>query len=84
MSISALQTKAARTIINWSQETLAQKAQVSKRTIIDFERNARHPQRSTIAAIKTALEVAGIEFIENEQPSPSGGPGVRLKKEPTS
>ncbi len=31
---------------------------------------------STIAALKTALEAAGVEFIDEN----GGGPGVRLRK----
>jgi hypothetical protein len=32
--------------------------------------------RTTLAALKTALEAAGVEFIEEN----GGGPGVRLRK----
>jgi transcriptional regulator with XRE-family HTH domain len=77
MSITAAQCKGARAMLDLAREDLAERAGVSKRTLIDFERGARQPQRSTIAAIRTALESAGVEFIEEN----GGGPGVRLRKQ---
>jgi DNA-binding XRE family transcriptional regulator len=62
-------------MLEWSRIALAEKSQVSERTIIDFERGARAPQNSTKLAIKTAFEKAGIEFIDEN----GGGPGVRLR-----
>ena len=72
--LTSSQCRAARAMLEWSRIALAEKSQVSERTIIDFERGARTPQNSTKLAIKTALEKAGIEFI-NEN---GGGPGLRL------
>ena len=69
------QCRAARAMLEWSRVTLAEKAQVSERTIIDFERGARAPQASTRLAIKSAFEMAGIEFIDEN----GGGPGLRLR-----
>ncbi|MER8423281.1 helix-turn-helix domain-containing protein [Mesorhizobium sp. M1403] len=57
-----------------SQSELAEAAQVSRPTVVDFERGARVPHRNNIAALRQALEAAGIEFI----PENGGGPGVRL------
>lgn len=62
-------------MLEWSRVALAEKSQVSERTIIDFERGARTPQNSTKLAIKTAFEKAGIKFIDEN----GGGPGVRLR-----
>lgn len=42
----------------------------------NFERGATQPIRSILAAIRSALESAGVEFIEEN----GGGRGVRLKK----
>jgi DNA-binding LacI/PurR family transcriptional regulator len=44
---------------------LAEAAGVSLTTVVDFERNRRDVSRSTIRAIRRALENAGIEFDSN-------------------
>nr|WP_265516904.1 helix-turn-helix transcriptional regulator [Nitratireductor luteus] len=65
-------------MLGWSQSELADAADVSRATVVDFERGARVPHRNNLAAIRRALETAGIEFIfEN-----GGGPGVRLTRRP--
>jgi hypothetical protein len=51
-------------------------AAVARATINDFERGARTPVRNNLAAIRAALEAAGVEFIAEN----GSGPGVRLKK----
>jgi transcriptional regulator with XRE-family HTH domain len=57
-------------------ETLATAAKVSKVTLSDFEVGKWSPQPRTLAAIQEALEDAGVEFTNGEQP------GVRLRKRP--
>ena len=74
--IEASQIKGARAMLDWSQQTLADKSGVSLPTIKRIEANG--PGRSsldTINAIKTALEDAGVDFI----PGNGGGPGMRLR-----
>ncbi|MGI4797886.1 MAG: hypothetical protein ACRYG8_28330 [Janthinobacterium lividum] len=44
-------------------------------TIVEFESGRRSPHANNLAAIRTALEAAGVEFIEQN----GGGSGVRLK-----
>ncbi|MDI3307687.1 MAG: helix-turn-helix transcriptional regulator [Acetobacteraceae bacterium] len=70
------QCRAARALLNWSQDQLEAAAKVARKTIADFEREARQPYDRTLAAIRAALEAAGVEFIEEN----GGGPGVRLRK----
>lgn len=70
------QSKAARALIDWSREDLAGASKVSVRTVVDFERGARQPIPATLAAIRAALETAGVEFIAEN----GGGAGVRLRK----
>jgi transcriptional regulator with XRE-family HTH domain len=53
---------------------LAQLAQVAPNTISRLE-NGEELKPRTVAAIRAALEAAGVEFIEAN----GGGPGVRLK-----
>ncbi|WP_225769553.1 helix-turn-helix domain-containing protein [Inquilinus sp. Marseille-Q2685] len=74
--ISVEQCRGARAMLGWSQTKLAEEARVARQTIVDFERGARTPFPNNKAAIRSALEAAGIEFI----PENGGGPGVRLKK----
>ena len=63
-------------MLEWSRQRLAKAANVAERTLIDFERGARHPYDRTLADIRRALEGAGIIFIDEDDE----GPGVRLKK----
>ena len=64
-------------MLEWSREKLAEKSRIALRTIVDFERGAREPRHATLDVLRRALEAAGIEFTNGEQP------GVRLKpKEP--
>ncbi len=75
MTILDEQCKAARALIGWSRRELAEASQVAERTLIDFERRARNPQRRTLHDIRRALEDAGVIFIDADEE----GPGVRLK-----
>jgi transcriptional regulator with XRE-family HTH domain len=59
-----------------SQNDLAAAANVSRSTVIEFEKGNSSPQRNNLEALKAALELAGVEFI----PENGGGAGVRLKK----
>jgi transcriptional regulator with XRE-family HTH domain len=76
MSISAAQCRAARALLDWSQDQLAENAQVARPTIADFERNVRMPMRNNLVSIISALEAAGISFIPDDE----GGAGVRFRK----
>ena len=70
------QCRAGRALLDWSQEDLAQRAQVAARTVRYFEKDMREPIAANLAAIQRALEKAGVVFIDSN----GGGPGVRLKK----
>ncbi len=72
----AAQCRAARGLLNWSQDTLAEASRVGISTIGDFERERRKPCNHLLRDIRSALESAGIEFISEN----GGGPGVRLRK----
>lgn len=77
--LTAAQVRAARALLGWSQVELATRASVAVPTVTQFERGNRMPTRAVAAAIRSALEVAGVEFIESGAASPSGGGvGVRL------
>jgi transcriptional regulator with XRE-family HTH domain len=49
--------------MNWSQNELAAKAQVSNSTLRDFESGRRVPIANNLDAIKRALEEAGMQFL---------------------
>lgn len=79
MSISAAQCRAARALLDWSQDELATNALVARATIADFERGTRKPMRSNLASIASALSAAGIEFIPDAADRKKGS-GVRFRK----
>lgn len=76
MSISAAQCRAARSLLDWTQDQLAKNAQVARATVADFERNFRSPMRQNMVSIQSTLEAAGIEFIQEN----GGGAGVKFRK----
>jgi ribosome-binding protein aMBF1 (putative translation factor) len=64
--ISPEQSRAARAWLDWSQEDLAQKAQVSMSTVRDFEKGRRTPIANNLGAMQAALEKAGITLVFDE------------------
>ena len=67
------QCRAARALLDWTQDDLAVAAQVGVVTLRQFERGATEPRRAILTALRRALEEAGVRFIDR-----GGGPGVRL------
>lgn len=76
MTITPGQCRAARALLYWSQPDLAKAAGTTKATISSFETGARTPHPSNLAAIRTALEAAGVVFIPGTK---TAGPGVKLR-----
>ena len=70
------QCRAARALLRWTAEALADEARVSPVTVSGFENEKSRPQRATLDAMQRALEAGGVIFIAEN----GGGPGVRLKK----
>jgi transcriptional regulator with XRE-family HTH domain len=60
--------------LNWTQDKIASAARVSVVTVRNFENEKSTPQRATLDVIQRALEAAGVEFTNADQP------GVRLAK----
>ena len=79
MKVSAAQIRAARGLLDISQQELADLSKVSVRTIVQFERGSKSASESILQALKLSLEAAGIEFI----PENGGGRGVRLSRNQT-
>lgn len=74
----ALQSRAARSLLNWTQEKLAEESAVSIGAIRNFENGHSTPIRANLMLLQKTFEAAGIEFIAPN----GGGPGVRLKDWP--
>jgi transcriptional regulator with XRE-family HTH domain len=72
--IIAEQCRAARALLKWKQEELAQKAGLALSTVKDFEAERRTPHASNLAQIERAFTDAGIEFTNGD------APGVRRHK----
>lgn len=74
--ITASQCRAARGLLNWTQDDLAKASKVGVVTVRQFEAGNAVPRSSTLTVVTQAFEVAGVEFI----PENGGGAGVRLRK----
>ncbi|WP_424135138.1 helix-turn-helix domain-containing protein [Roseomonas chloroacetimidivorans] len=77
MLLTGAQIRAARAFVGWSARELSEKAGLSLSTVQRAEGADGVPSvtRANLAAIRAALEAAGVEFIERN----GGGPGVRLR-----
>ena len=67
--------RAARGLLDWSQQELAKQAGVGTVTIRELESGKHEPRRSTLYVVLQAFEKAGVEFLHVD----GGGPGVRLR-----
>jgi transcriptional regulator with XRE-family HTH domain len=78
LKVSIRQVKAARALLDWSQEQLASEAEVSVPTIkrLEAQDGPLGGRSETGDKIRAALQAAGVEFIDEND----GGPGVRLRK----
>jgi transcriptional regulator with XRE-family HTH domain len=59
-----MQCRAGRALLAWSQQELANKAGIATSTVADFERGRRTPVPQNAEAMRSALEKAGISFLE--------------------
>lgn len=75
--LSSRQIRAARALLGWSQQTLADKAILSLNAVKRLEVGKSDPKMSTVLAVKSALEAAGIEFLSS---AGGKGEGVRLAR----
>ena len=78
MSLTGAQIRAARGLVRWSAEELARQARLGRITVTRAEATDGPPTMTAanMAALRQALESAGVEFI----PENGGGAGVRMTK----
>jgi len=76
--LTSAQLRAARSLIRWSAEDLARETALSVATIrrAELADSETSMTAANDLAVRRALELAGVEFIDEN----GGGPGVRLRK----
>ncbi len=75
--ITARQSRAARALLGWNQETLADKALISLTALKRVEsENGLGVHESTRDQVRRALEEAGIVFLSSDQ-----GEGVMIVRQ---
>jgi hypothetical protein len=76
--LTSAQIRAARALLRWSAEDLAQNSALGINTIRRAELAVGETSMTAAnnLAVRRALEAAGVEFIDED----GGGPGVRLRK----
>ena len=71
--MKAIQLRMARAAVGWGVRELAKKAGITANTVTRIE-NGADAKQSTMDRLQRALEAAGVEFTNGDQP------GVRLTK----
>ena len=72
--LTPAQCRAARGLLDWTQQELADAARIGVATVRLFEGEVAESRQATLAVLRQAFEAAGVEFTNGEQP------GVRLTK----
>jgi transcriptional regulator with XRE-family HTH domain len=77
--LQVAQLRAARALLGWRQQDVAQAAKVGVATIrrIESQEGPLTGYVSTLLKIQTAFEQAGIQFIDDDE---MGGFGLRIAK----
>jgi DNA-binding XRE family transcriptional regulator len=64
-ALTPAQCRAARALLEWTQQELADHAQVSRATIRDFELGKHDAHRSTECLICSAFTAAGVTLVQD-------------------
>jgi transcriptional regulator with XRE-family HTH domain len=74
--ITGAQIRAARGLVRWSAETLAERSKLGVATIRRAEASDGQPKltAANLAAVQAAFESVGVEFSNGDEPS------VKLRK----
>lgn len=78
------QLRAGRAMLGWDQLELAEKADVSLKTIKRMEATSGRIEARSTWSVRNALEIAGIEFLEGDGDWRTRGDGVRFFKDRTA
>ena len=62
----AVQIKAGRTVLGWSQTELAKRAGIARPTVARIESFSMQPKLDTAEKIKDALRKSGVEFSDHQ------------------
>ncbi|WP_461625409.1 helix-turn-helix domain-containing protein [Bradyrhizobium sp. 25ACV] len=73
--ITPEQCRAARGLLDWSQQRLADEAQVGIVTVRQLEAGFTQPRRATLIVVRRTFEAAGVDFIDEN----GRGVGVKLR-----
>ncbi len=63
--INIKQIKAARVLLDWTQDDLAQKSGLSKAAIANIERESASPRKESLDLLQQTFELNGIAFLEH-------------------
>lgn len=74
--LSPVQCRAARGLLDWSQEQLAQASGLSRSTIRDFESGRHELHRGSLVLLLQTLAEQGVELIAAAD---GAGEGVRFR-----
>jgi transcriptional regulator with XRE-family HTH domain len=66
------QCRAARGWLGWSQQELATRAGIAKNTVYQFETKLRTPTPNNIAALRRAIEAAGVRLVFDRDGTAAG------------
>jgi transcriptional regulator with XRE-family HTH domain len=76
MAVTSAQVRMARAALEWTVRDLADATGLHRNTITNLEVGRYGGDPETLSNIRSVLEAAGVEFIDEN----GGGPGVRLRK----
>jgi transcriptional regulator with XRE-family HTH domain len=66
MAITGAQLRAARALLNMTQDELSVAAGVATKTIATFEAEGRVPRDATVEKLQSSLEAVGVIFIDTD------------------
>lgn len=81
MTITPDQLRAARALVGWSREALAERSGVSPATVRAFEILGSDPKQSTLNKLRTAFSQVGVDLLDETE---AQGAGVRFRKPRTA
>jgi transcriptional regulator with XRE-family HTH domain len=70
--LTPMQLRAARALVGWSREELAEKAGIAAVTVRAFELLGADSKQSTILKMRRAIEAAGVELLDEDQTKGAG------------